>query len=147
MKSNVAFVADFERSRAAVLRVEKMLRERGECVEALPMKLRPDESVRHEWRDEGDIHVKRRIEVKHRKVDFTDDFPFDTIIVDQCYNVERGYPPLEGYYVVNAALTHYIYITASTRKFWFRKSRFIPEQNRVCECFEVPKELGIWGVF
>src|SRR5262245_4846902 len=128
MKTDAEFVADLKRSHAAVCLVERLLRDKGLCALAQPTKIMP---IRQGYQDFGDIHIMRRVEVKHRKIEFSGshDYPFATIFVDEVYkadNPDKGSPPLAAYVIVNASMTHAAIITAATRKHWVIERRFDP---------------------
>jgi len=150
MKSDQAFLADLDRSNESARLTHAMLLSRRVCAQLMPVHKRESYAKRHAYADSGDIHIKRRVEVKHRKtINFTcaEDFPFPTIIVEECHHIERGFPPLEGIYIWNAALTHYVYISVATRLHWKVRTRFVPEAQRECDFFEVPTNLPLlqWG--
>lgn len=144
MKPDRAFLADFDRQDASVDAVGRLLVRAGYSVFRPQSQLRPTAEVRRLYADCGDLIVRKRVEVKHRKIDFTceDEFPFSTVFIDECYHVDRFNPnTLDAYYIVNAKLTHAAVIRAFTRKWWKVESNRDPAQDRVCDFYAMPKWL------
>jgi len=100
---------------------------------------------RYKCIDEGDIHCVERIEVKHRQVDFTDreTYPFDTIIVDETYKLEREHTcGLKAYVIVSRDKNYIAYISAGTRKHWTGKTLFDKTQGEDRTFSVCPKALA-----
>lgn len=121
MKTDQQFLRALENSRACVNAVAQWLVDLGYDVAVKPSPVRPDASVRHEYADSGDLELRMRVEVKHRSVPFTDrdSYPFQTVIVDETYKVDRlDRRSLYAYVIVNEARTHAAVIKADTISQW-----------------------------
>lgn len=116
MKSDQSFIRSLLESQGAASSVASWLQGCGFDVMMRPASVRPSFEERVDYADSGDLEVRMRIEVKHRGIHFTcaDDYPYDTVIVDECFKVERiDKNRLWGYVIINAAGTHACRIPAA----------------------------------
>jgi hypothetical protein len=116
----------------AVNTVCDWLSKRGYDAEPLPFEVAPDHSQWKEYADDGDIRIRirgrnYRYEVKHRKLKFDSiaSYPYESIIVDERYKIEKPHElPLWGYGIVNADRSCMISIPAATERLWFDRVMF-----------------------
>lgn len=143
MKDGTKFLGDLSASRHAVNRFAAMLRRLGVQAWMPPEDVRPDESVRREYADDGDLMIELRVEHKVRtNLEFTsrDDYPYQTVIVDEKYKEDAKRHRRPFVYVIEnkhgtcAAVVHW-----STRPHWTVEVRPDPKQNRQCEFYVVDK--------
>jgi hypothetical protein len=128
LKPREEFLTLLENSKVVVWRVAEWLTGKGANVRLIPSTISPNEAVRFEHADMGDIEIVMRCEVKHRPtLDFMsmDDFPYPDIIIDETYKIEK-FPKatLYGYVIVNSSMTAAITIPRETRKHWFEAEKF-----------------------
>jgi hypothetical protein len=141
LKSDAEFVADLSASRRAVNSFANRQRAMGLQIWLPPESVRPDSSQRREYADEGDLMLQGRVEHKARSLQFTsrDDYPYDTVIVDECYKVDGKADPVLAYVIENAARTHAAVIYGWTRDHWERQVVYDAKQRRQCENYVAPK--------
>jgi len=122
MKSDAEFVRAYLRSVSPVFRVACYLNKLNYRPRILPFEIRPESSQREAYADAGDIEVTKIIEVKRRELDFTcaDDYPFETVIVDETYKVKRREldSRLDGYMIVCRDESHACVVPIATRSQW-----------------------------
>lgn len=122
MKTDDEFKDALAKSHESVALVLTFLLGKGGHVEVKPSTVRPDFESRMEYMDDGDIEIRQRIEVKHKKsLDFTcwKDYPYDTVIVDEQYKVDKLKPlDLWGYVMLNKASTHVVVAFGNTMNLW-----------------------------
>ena len=110
MKDDQQFIRDLSTSRIAVNEFASRLRDKGWQIWLPPESVRPDATVRREYGDTGDIMVQGRVEHKVRtNLHFTcrDDYPYDTVIVDEVYKEDsKADDPVLAYIIENASRTH-----------------------------------------
>ena len=143
MKDGNQFLGDLTQSRRAVNRFAAMLRRLGVSAWMPPEEVRPDESVRHQYADDGDLMVQMRVEHKVRtNLTFTcrDDYPYQTVIVDEKYKEDAKSNRRPFLYVIeNKAGSCVAVVHWSTRPFWKIEVRPDPIQKRSCEFYTVDK--------
>ena len=137
------FIESLHQSKEFVQKAAEWLAGQGFEIFVRPTVVRPDWDSRHEFADNGDLEIRMRIEVKHRDLDFTcrEDYPFDTVIVDEVFKVDRiPKNHLYGYVILNQACTHAGLIGGKTRPTW---TTFEKYDNRISEnrsFYVCPKE-------
>lgn len=140
-KSDQDFIDAFEGSKSAVEKVLAWAKGKNLDVAIKESRLRPDFDHRVEYADEGDLEIRKRIEVKHRKLKFTsaEDYPFSTVFVDEAYKVDR-YPieTLSSYVIVNKPMTHAAIVLAGTREHWFIERRYDPTNGDMRNFYVCP---------
>ncbi len=145
MKDDNAFLSDLSRSRQDVNKFAEKLRLDGFHAWLPPERTRPDSSVRGQYADDLDIMLQGRIEHKVRtNIAFTcrDDFPYDTVIVDEVYKENaKASHQLLAYVIENPARTHAAIVYGWTRAYWLIETRDDPKQRRACDFYTVPKRL------
>jgi hypothetical protein len=137
------FVDDLKESQRGVAIVAQWFRARGYEVTVPETHIRPNPDVRMDYSDSGDLFVKQRIEVKHRKVDFTcaADFPYPTILVDVAHSWDRGNPKAFAYFSLNKAGTHAALILCrDTLEHWIKTEKYDPHAGRKGWYYECPVE-------
>jgi hypothetical protein len=145
VKDSNSFLRDLSTSRVAVNEFARRMREKGLQVWLPPESVRPDASVRREYADNGDLMVQGRVEHKVRtNLHFTcrDDYPYDTVIVDEVYKEDaKADSHVFCYVIENAARTHAAVVYGWTRKAWDVERRRDPIQGRDCDFYTVPKSM------
>jgi hypothetical protein len=145
VKDSNSFLRDLSTSRVAVNEFAQRMRGKGLQVWLPPESVRPDASVRRDYADDGDLMVQGRVEHKVRTtLDFTcrDDFPYDTVIVDEVYKEDAKSDSLLICYVFeNANRTHAAVVYGWTRKAWLVERRPDSIQGRDCDFYTVPKSM------
>lgn len=133
------FVEDLDRSHEAVRLVAEFLTSRGHPVVLQPTWVRPDASVRGNYRDGGDLYLQQRIEVKRRTFDFTSrsDYPHPSATVDVCELFDQKRPVPHVYVICSYNMQHAAFVdVARSRKFW---TTFAPKaRGRVRELYLCP---------
>jgi hypothetical protein len=144
MKDSAEFLRDLEKSRRDVEFFASRQRDRGVSIAVAEAATRPDASVRMQYADRGDMVVSMRVEHKVRALDFTcrEDFPYDTVIIDEAYKVrEKDSDPVLMYVIENRSLTHAAVVYGFTRKDWQIETIYDRRQGRECENYVVHKSL------
>ena len=102
--------------------VARWLGQRGHNVIVRGVHVRPSVEHRGDYRDEGDLEITKRIEVKHRQFAFTsaDDYPFDSVMVTIAHCHDRAHPKPSGYFILNATCTVAAYVPGDTEPQWTR---------------------------
>lgn len=146
MKDRATFLQDLNDSRKAVNEFADKLCKRGIQAWLPPERTTPSDIERRQYSDDGDLMLQVRVEHKvRRNLEFTSrqDYPYDTVIVDEVYNFEqkaKGGPPL-AYVIENAGRTHAAVIYyAYTRPHWKVEARYDAKQKRHCEFYVVDKQ-------
>lgn len=106
------FARALEQSKAAVMTAAGFLSDRGYPVMIPPVWVRPHARDREDYSDHGDLFIQLRVEVKHRRLAFTDrdSYKFDTIIVDRKSSFDRLRPAAYCYFIFNWKRTHFALI-------------------------------------
>jgi hypothetical protein len=143
MKDENSFIRDLGHSRVAVNQFAAKCRERGIAVWLPPERTRPDESVRSEYSDDGDLMLQGRVEHKVRtNITFSsrDDYPYETVIVDEVYKEDQkaSDPPLM-YVIEDRTRTYAAIVYGWTRKYWRKETKPDPIQRRECTFYTVDK--------
>jgi hypothetical protein len=143
VKDSNSFIRDLGQSRMAVNEFAARCRQKGVAVWLPPERTRPDESVRAQYADDGDLMVQGRVEHKVRtNLQFTcrADYPYPTVIVDEVYKEDEkaGDPPLM-YVIEDKTRTHAAIVYGWTRKHWQQETKHDPIQNRECVFYTVDK--------
>lgn len=143
MKSNAAFFNDLHISRRRVVERVDDLCARGLHAEVVEQEDRPHSAVRMQYGDDGDFFVCGRVEHKIRKLNFTccADFPYDTIIVDEKYKVDRRSDAVLAYIIENQTGTCAAVIYGWQRAQWKVERRFDRVANRSGEFYTICKTL------
>lgn len=144
MKDDSVFRESLERSRVISDQVLNWLKSIGHHVTHLPQSTTPDRESRWQHTDQGDLVIRQRIEVKHwPNIDFKsfDDVPYDNIIVDEAYKIQKpGGLSVHSYVIVNASADRAIIILSTTKKHWFTETKWDRMENSQREFCFCPKE-------
>jgi hypothetical protein len=144
MKDDQQFIRDLSTSRIAVNEFASRLRDKGWQIWLPPESVRPDSTVRREYGDTGDIMVQGRVEHKVRtNLHFTcrDDYPYDTVIVDEVYKEDsKADDPVLAYIIENANRTHAAVVYGWKRHLWQIERRRDPIQGRECDFYTIHKD-------
>ena len=143
MKSRERFLRDLGSSRSAVNEFAALQKSRGVSVWLPPQSTTPNDAERWNHCDSGDLMVQMRVEHKVRGFQFTSrkDFPFKTVIVDECYKVDaKQSDPVLAYIIENSDGSRVAVVYGYTRPHWSKERRFDPSQNRECDFYTVPLE-------
>jgi hypothetical protein len=141
LKSSTDFVRDFENSHKSVFLVARWLRAAGYMVKVNVPTLRADESQRFNHTDTCDIELIQGVEVKQRGIHFTcvNDYPYQSIFVDEKYKVDERIKQTKAYVVVNKLGTHAAIITTDTRPRWVEVTKPDKYQQRTCTWYACQK--------
>lgn len=127
MKENhQRFLKHLAASNDGVWRVAQWLQQKGYPVTVNPM---TQAKTRAEWkdhRDEGDLTVAMRVEVKHLSAQFTcmNDWPFkDKFIVCARHSYDQAKQKPYAYVCMNRDKTHAAIVPGSTRSKWYVEER------------------------
>jgi hypothetical protein len=115
------FLADLRASRTAVEAVARWFSGKGYPVLMPPTFARPTAAARGDYRDQGDLAVMQRVEVKHRGFPFTGvaDYPHPSVMVSRCAYFDAARPVPWLYVVVSADLGAAVLVdVAATRAAW-----------------------------
>lgn len=143
MKTDEQFLAALQQSHGHVAAVASWMSGLKFDVLIRPVVARPSFDVRNEFIDSGDIEIRQRVEVKKRGIDFTSasDYPYQTVIVDEQYKVDRiPISHLYGYVVVNKAGTHVCCISKHTKPHWLLSTKFDRKDGQDRTFYECPVE-------
>lgn len=140
MRDDAGFLADLDRSKASAILVAERMTEAGYRACWKPIRVRPDQSQRDQYADDGDIHLTLRVEVKHRKLAFTGphDFKFPTIIIDSKRLIDKRLRSLWGYFICNDALTHAAVIRVHTAPLWEVENFYDTISDKPSEVYTMP---------
>lgn len=144
MDSDEAFLRDKAISRRKENDWAVKIRERGFRVWLPPERIRPDSTVRADYSDDGDLMMQGRIEHKVRDLMFTcrEDYPYPTIIVDECRIEDaKSSDPVIAYVIENRDGTCAAVVYGWTRSRWERISRWDQHRNRQRDFYVVDKSL------
>jgi hypothetical protein len=144
MKSDSDFLASLSASRRDVNAFAEKMRSRGITVVLPEESTRPDASQRMLYADRGDMTVEMRVEHKVRGIDFTcrEDYPYETVIVDEKYKVDlKAGIPLAMYVIENRSRTHAAVVYGWTKNRWTTESIYDAKQRRGCVNYVVHKSL------
>lgn len=150
MKTDHAFIRDLDRSRQAVNAFAAKAREAGWDVWLPPESVRPDSAVRLSYSDSGDMAVMLRVEHKKRwNIRWTsrDDYPFDTVYIDEVYKDGHDRSNPLGWYVIEDATGEHLAIVQwTTRSDWtIAENVWDAHQNRYCRMYQIDKSR-VWFV-
>jgi len=114
------------------MRVADWFVRKGYTVRIPAMRIAPSHDEWEDFADDGDLMVERRIEVKHRDVDFTDagTFPFPDVIVCAKHAWDRADPKPYAIVSLNRAMTHAAIIKGASAAYWRVQTL---EDKRYCE--------------
>jgi len=143
-RDDPTFVADLLTSRIAVEHVARWFLGRGHPVVINPTFVRPTAIEMDAYRDHGDLGVLLRIEVKRRAFTFTgrDDYPFATVIVDNCHLFDGARPKPFAYVTVSQDLAAgFLIEVARTQHAWTRRAFWDRTKKRERNVYECPVEL------
>jgi|LakMenE18May11ns_1017448.scaffolds.fasta_scaffold9652694_2 hypothetical protein len=144
MKSDSDFLDSLAASRRDVSSFAEKIRRRGITVNIPQEVTRPDSSLRMLYADSGDMTVEMRVEHKVRGINFTcrEDYPFDTVIVDEKYKVDsKSGIPLGMYIIENKSKTHSAVVYGWTQNKWKTQKIYDARQKRECVNYVVPKSM------
>ena len=113
-----------------------------------PLKIRPDVSQRHQFRDNGDLFLVEdngnlaRIEVKWRSIDFTcrEDFPFPSLMVGPVDHIDHMFPIAYAHIMLNATRTVACVIRGKTEKHWTNDRIYDSRYGRHSTVYQCPIE-------
>lgn len=144
MKTDREFKEALAESSAAVHVVASWLHAKKCDVLIRPTLVRPSFEERNDFADEGDIEIRQRIEVKHRKLTFTsvNDYPYEDVIVDESFKVDRILKgTLWGYAIINQSMTHACLILQHTRPAWTLQTMYDKADRQQRTFYVCPKDL------
>lgn len=144
MKSDAEFLQSLSASRRDVEAFAEKMRRRGIAITVCEEVTRPDASQRMLYADSGDMTVEMRVEHKARGINFTcrEDYPYETVIVDEKYKVEsKNGIPLAMYVIENRSRTHAAVVYGWTKNRWTTEKIYDVRQRRDCVNYVVHKSL------
>lgn len=132
------FVNELVESQKAVDVTAAWLRRLGFSVKVPDLRIRADTTQRYDFQDQGDLFYRERLEVKRRSLDFTsaDDYPYPSVIIDECYKWDRAHPKPAAYIILNQARTHAAVVKRSTFRQWHKIQRH--DKGRICDFYACP---------
>lgn len=133
------FEEDLLESQASVHLAARWLRGRGHRVALPPVKVRPDSSERHAYRDGADLRVEMPVEVKRRGFAFDgpDSYPYDSVFVDEVYKWEAADPKPLFYLVLDQRMISCAVVPRETRPSWSVETR--RDKGRERDFYTCPK--------
>lgn len=142
--------ASDRKARIAVFRVALWFHFHGFGIEIPEPRFAPSLADIDDYLDDGDLFLRRqqermRVEVKHRHdMHFTGaaDYPFRTVYFSNPDAVERHGNDVDGYFCVNAAMTHAVVIDRSTRKHWCLGRAWMKNSDKVEGVWEINRDLA-----
>ena len=144
MKDDESFIRDLGRSHQAVNDFAERSRRNGWQLWLPPEVLRPDASLRRLYADDGDLMLQVRIEHKVRtNITWTcrADYPFQTVIVDEVYKVDKKSDMPVFMYVIEDQTAQYAAIVYGlTRRHWKTERMRDRIQNRDCDFYTIDKD-------
>ena len=144
MKDEQSFIRDLSRSREAVNDFAVRARCRGVRIWLPPEVLRPDASLRRLYADDGDLMIQGRIEHKVRtNIAWTcrDDYPFQTVIVDEVYKEDKKSDmPVLMYVIEDQTRQNAAIVYGWTRGEWKTERMRDPIQKRDCDFYTIHKD-------
>lgn len=146
-RDDKTFPEDLLAGHAHARRVAAWLNRRwGLGVTVPPLRVRPDISLMREYADGGDMFTPdgRRLEAKQRRLHFTcaADYPFSTLIVDNCHAWDRAEQKPAAYVCTNEAVTHCaVVVTRDTRHAWRAATVYDAAKRRPRRVYLCPKRL------
>jgi hypothetical protein len=145
MKSDALFEKNFLESQVWVQKCADWLTSLGQDVTVKPSTLRPNFKDRHDFVDDGDIEIRLRVEVKHKKkIDFTceADYPFSTVFTDEVYKIDRlNRKQLYAYIVINRLGTHCAVVLGTSFSEWEKSSVYDSLERDHIMMYSCPKHL------
>ena len=144
MKTDSEFLSALDMSNKSVLLIASWMASENCDVVIKPVVARPSFDSRNEFADGGDIEIRQRVEVKHRFLAFTnaDDYPYETVIVDERYKIDRiPKARLYGYVIVNRDCSHACFVMPQTISHWQIEQMFDKKDRQYREFYVCPKEL------
>lgn len=136
MKEHSFYVGRLKASEKVENEFFEALKACGYNVKRTEKSITPTKEERFEYQDAGDILITQRLEIKHwLSIDFKclEDISYDEIMIDEDYKVEKKHESsLFAYFIINKSLTHYIFIPATSREYWYKATKFdrALEENR-----------------
>lgn len=94
--------------------------------------------------DGGDLELLLNLQIKVRNLDFTSrkDYPFDTVLIDEAYKIERlKLPQLYGYLILNKKKDHACFVCAKTNKQWRKVERYDSKYKDTRKFYTVNKNF------
>lgn len=113
-----SFQTRHAQSQAAVQKVAAWLGSEGNSVTIPPSACAPSMDVADHYKDNGDLYLNQRIEVKHKQVDFTDRFPFPDIIICKKEVWDHAVPKPYMFVYLNKPMTHAAIVMGNTSGQW-----------------------------
>ena len=143
-QTHQGFLAALEKSQQAVCAVAVYLTRLGQTVQMNGLHKAPTPQQRDVFRDLGDLHILKRLEVKQRTIDWTcrEDYPFPDILVTGKSSFDQGERPL-GFIILNRAGTHAAMINSDTRHRWEVRS-VLHNRGTEAETYVAPLDVPCW---
>jgi hypothetical protein len=153
LKTDEEFISNLKKSVKPVTLIAEYLKSKGFKVEVPEQIIGATFKDRQKLRDKGDIllfeangqvyNPPLRVEVKGLSKHFTsmEDFPYDTIIIDEEYKVKKGkIETLYKYYIVSDDFKTIASIDASTFPQWFILEKFDRKERDKCKFYVCDKK-------
>jgi len=143
-QTHQGFLAALEKSQQAVCAVAVYLTRLGQTIQMNGMHKAPTPQQRDVFRDLGDLHILKRLEVKQRTIDWTcrEDYPFPDILVTGKSSFDQGERPL-GFIILNRTGTHAAMINSDTRHRW-EVRRVHHNRGTEAETYVAPLDVPRW---
>ena len=146
-QTHQGFLAALEKSQQSVCAVAVYLTRLGQTIQMNGLQKAPTPQQRDAFRDLGDLHILKRLEVKQRTIDWTCryDYPFSDFLVTGKSSFDQGEKPL-GFIILNRAGTHAAMINCDTRHQWsvrsVRHPRDTEAETYVCD-LNIPRWVSL----
>jgi hypothetical protein len=151
-EQDAQFVARLKKSSGPVFAAARYLHALGDLeIYIGPQRIRPSFADREDYRDDGDMRVRKvgrerwmKVEAKGRTFSFTcaEDFPHPTFYMERPNRIARN-GVAYAYFVVNQELTHAAVIYGATSPQWIGPTSFFDRSvGYQCQTMECPVELA-----
>jgi hypothetical protein len=147
-QTHQGFLAALDKSQQSVCAVAMYLTRLGQTVQINGLHKAPTAEQRDTFRDLGDLHILKRVEVKQRTIDWTcrEDYPFPDMLVTGKssfdHAVRYGGKPT-GFIILNRAGTHAAMISSRTQGRW--EVRRVPHpRGTEAETYVAPLDVPRW---
>lgn len=140
-KDHPSFEQDLIDSRDAVFAAARWLTGRGEEVTVPGFQMRDSVDERYEFQDNGDLLIKKPVEVKKRELQFesAEDYPYRSVFLNEQYKHDQR-PPL-FYLVFSNDLRCCITVESHTSDQWTTESKWDQKKSREATFYAAPLEV------
>ncbi len=143
MNNHQEFLKYLEKSKDAVWAVARWLGEHGHTVQVNPTFAAPTVGVRDLYRDNGDLFVSLRVEVKERTLSWTskEDFPYPTIFVCKQKAYDETVDKPFCWVCLDNDRSHAAIIYHATKEHWKVREVYDSRFKHTYQAYECPKQF------